>query len=175
MTNTDSILARHTKWRDALVFHLRMADVPGDRIGDILLEVESHLAESGETPDEAFGDARAYAAERAVTENAADDDEEDEGLDVVRQIIVPGLGGVLLAFGALRLGAGDALLGAAMAIAGVAMLVLTFRSVPSDPIRHPGTGQPLIRWHAPRIMWALMVGFWVIAAVVNFFLGRMLA
>lgn len=40
---------------------LRLLDVRGDRIGDALMTVETHVAESGESAQEAFGDARAYA------------------------------------------------------------------------------------------------------------------
>lgn len=49
------------EWRDAFVLRARMRDVPGERIGEALAEVEAHCAESGETPDEAFGDPVAYA------------------------------------------------------------------------------------------------------------------
>lgn len=46
---------------DHLVLALRMRDVPGDRIGQVVAEVEAHLAESRETPAEAFGPAEEYA------------------------------------------------------------------------------------------------------------------
>ena len=48
-----------------LVIELRLLDVPGDRIGQIMTETESHLAESKEDPVEAFGPARTYARELA--------------------------------------------------------------------------------------------------------------
>lgn len=56
-------LAPHVErdWLDAFVVELRLRDVPGDRIGDALAEVESHCAESGEGAVEAFGDPVAYA------------------------------------------------------------------------------------------------------------------
>jgi hypothetical protein len=53
-------------WRDAFVLALRLADVPGDRIGDALATVDTHCAESGETAAEAFGDPTAYA--RSLTD-----------------------------------------------------------------------------------------------------------
>lgn len=53
------------KYTHELVFALRMRDVTGDRIGEILAEVESHIAETGEDPREAFGSAKDYA--RAVS------------------------------------------------------------------------------------------------------------
>lgn len=51
----------HKSWCDDFVMELRLMDVPGDVIGDRLAEVEAHCAESGETPDEAFGEPVAYA------------------------------------------------------------------------------------------------------------------
>ncbi|MGY1841430.1 MULTISPECIES: hypothetical protein [unclassified Modestobacter] len=48
-------------WRDDLLLRLRMRDVPGARIGEVLAEVQSHVAETGEHPREAFGPAREYA------------------------------------------------------------------------------------------------------------------
>jgi hypothetical protein len=48
-------------WADAFVLELRLADVPGRLIGDALAEVASHCADSGETPDDAFGDPVRYA------------------------------------------------------------------------------------------------------------------
>ncbi|SDR16300.1 HAAS signaling domain-containing protein [Actinopolyspora saharensis] len=50
------------KYRNELMFALRVRDVPGDRIGDVLAEVETHVAESGEDPVEAFGTPGEYAA-----------------------------------------------------------------------------------------------------------------
>lgn len=52
-------------WRDDLIIELRLLDVPGDRIGDALMTVEAHITESGESTQEAFGDARAYARDLA--------------------------------------------------------------------------------------------------------------
>ncbi len=46
-----------------LILELRMLDVPGERIGEIIAEAENHLAESGHAPEAAFGPARSYARE----------------------------------------------------------------------------------------------------------------
>lgn len=61
-------LAPHVEpgWTEAFVVEQRILGVPGDRIGDALLTVETHVADSGESALEAFGDARAYAAELAT-------------------------------------------------------------------------------------------------------------
>ena len=54
-TSTDS-------YRRELVTALRMRHVPPERIGEIVAEVESHVADTGESPVEAFGPAKQYAA-----------------------------------------------------------------------------------------------------------------
>lgn len=48
-------------WLDEMTVELRLRNVRGTAIGDAVAAVEAHLAESGETPQEAFGDPRAYA------------------------------------------------------------------------------------------------------------------
>jgi hypothetical protein len=50
---------------DDLLLALRAREVPGSRIGEILAEVESHVAETGESPRTAFGPPREYADEVA--------------------------------------------------------------------------------------------------------------
>ncbi|MBF0671767.1 MAG: hypothetical protein IR160_04190 [Salinibacterium sp.] len=52
-------------WVEDFVLELRLLDVPGTHIGDALALVESHVAESGESAQDAFGDAREYAKESA--------------------------------------------------------------------------------------------------------------
>ena len=49
-------------YRRELVRALRTKDVPSERIGEVVAEVESHVADTGEDPREAFGPAREYAA-----------------------------------------------------------------------------------------------------------------
>jgi hypothetical protein len=48
-------------WRDTLITELRLREVPGNRIGEVLAEVDAHCADSGQTPTEAFGDPVTYA------------------------------------------------------------------------------------------------------------------
>src|SRR5699024_8767497 len=50
------------KYQRSLLVELHRRDVPGPRIGDILAEVDSHVAETGETPNDAFGPPKKYAA-----------------------------------------------------------------------------------------------------------------
>ncbi|QAY64474.1 hypothetical protein ET495_16045 [Xylanimonas allomyrinae] len=44
-----------------LVLALHARRVPSHRIGEVVAEVDSHVAETGEDPREAFGDAHDYA------------------------------------------------------------------------------------------------------------------
>lgn len=57
-------------WAQEFVLEQRLLDVPGARIGDALVTVQSHVADSGETAQEAFGDARGYARALATAEGA---------------------------------------------------------------------------------------------------------
>lgn len=61
-------LAPHVdvRWAEALLMELRLLGVPGDRIGQVLTEVESHVVDSGESAQEAFGDAVPYARSLAL-------------------------------------------------------------------------------------------------------------
>lgn len=60
------------RWCDQLVLELRLRDVDGAAIGDALAQVEAHCAESGETPQDAFGDPAAYADALALPVPADD-------------------------------------------------------------------------------------------------------
>lgn len=57
--------ASHKKWLDELTLELRLNDASGKSIGDALATVEEFLADSGQSPEEAFGNPREYAAELA--------------------------------------------------------------------------------------------------------------
>lgn len=50
-----------TDWMAAFLMELRMRGVSGPRIGDLMEEVESHCATSGQDARAAFGEPRAYA------------------------------------------------------------------------------------------------------------------
>lgn len=57
-------------WRDDFIIELRLAGVAGDVIGDALVTADTHIQESGESAQEAFGDARIYAREIAESSGA---------------------------------------------------------------------------------------------------------
>lgn len=69
LSTEPSDLAPHVEptWAEALVLELRLRDVPGDVIGDVLAEVESHVVDSRSPAHVAFGDPVAYAAQIAET------------------------------------------------------------------------------------------------------------
>lgn len=48
-------------WRDDFVIALRLRNISGSQIGDALAQVDAHCTDSGEAPEEAFGDPVAYA------------------------------------------------------------------------------------------------------------------
>lgn len=52
-------------WRDNFVIALRLQNIPGSQIGDALAQVDAHCTDSGEAPEEAFGDPVAYATQVA--------------------------------------------------------------------------------------------------------------
>ncbi|HSP61197.1 MAG TPA: hypothetical protein VLO09_09060 [Ornithinimicrobium sp.] len=57
------------RWVQEFVLEQRLLGVAGPRIGDALVTVESHVVESGEGAQEAFGDARVYARALAEAES----------------------------------------------------------------------------------------------------------
>ncbi len=54
-------------WRDAFIVELRLLGVPGDEIGDALVTAESHVHDSMEGAEVAFGDPTSYAREIAAS------------------------------------------------------------------------------------------------------------
>ena len=48
-------------WRDNFVIALKLRNISGSQIGDALAQVDAHCTDSGEAPEEAFGDPVAYA------------------------------------------------------------------------------------------------------------------
>lgn len=65
----------HKKWLDELTLELRLKDASGKQIGDALATVEEFVADSGQSPAEAFGTPRSYAAQ--LTAEAGGNDQTD--------------------------------------------------------------------------------------------------
>ncbi len=84
------------RWRDTVAFELRLRGASGATIGDVLAEAQAHCAESGESPEEAFGPAEEYAAAVPLS-----DDEQPESAPELTRAALPalvGLAGMMLAF-----------------------------------------------------------------------------
>ena len=86
-------------WRDAFIIELRLIGVPGERIGDALVTAESHVLESGESAEEAFGDPTDYAREMA-TSGGKDVSDQRIGSGTVISVVL-GLVGMLASARAL--------------------------------------------------------------------------
>lgn len=170
---TNQMLPGWPTWRDKVIIELRRHDVPGDAIGDILVEAENHLIDSGESPDVAFGEPRAYARERAATMAAMPDGTSDTLINV----IVGAIGGFALGLGAWGLGAGESVLGGIPAwialLVGVAILWFVFLRITPDLITDPRTGKPV---DSILSLWAILVasfgGMAVVVALMGWFLER---
>lgn len=123
-----------------LTMWLQLRDVDGARIGQIVAEVESHVAESGEPPATAFGPAKAYAAQFG--------DKRDRwklSPRTVATTLAAGAGGWFLADGFVHLLTGEDRYGFpawAVMLAGAAVLLGTFLLVPDNAVVDPRRGRP---------------------------------
>lgn len=160
------------EYRQSLIFALRMKDVPGDRIGEIVAEVESHVADTGEEPTRAFGAPKMYA--HVVTEGRP--------RESWWHTAIIGLGafvaGWFVAQGALAVLLGDAYLGQSgwlWLILGLSVALPTAITVRrrSSRIRDPRTGAdmvPMARWtivafYAAPLVLILLA--WVVIEIAN--------
>jgi hypothetical protein len=170
LRNTDQV------WCEDLVLALRVQDVPGTRIGEVLAEVQSHLAETGEDPRQAFGTPKEYATEVAgalgITPTGLLGHLRRAGWGDLAVGLLFGLASFLLADALWSLGAGEsAALGlpawALTAIAvlalgsGIARLVVRARHEPGDRVVDPRTGADMVQFGPWRT--ALLVAVPVVA------------
>lgn len=151
------------QYTDDLALELRLLDVPGDRIGQILAEVEAHVADTDEDPVDAFGDAREYARQFAGPDAPRDVDSDNffirffgsfrakEWLMLICGTVGTFLGITFLLSGVFAMLQPDrpAIFGlpvwAAIAI-GLALLAswgVWFLRIPKDPIVDPRSGKPV--------------------------------
>jgi hypothetical protein len=174
-------------WSDDLLLALRLRDVPGARIGEVLAEVQSHVAETGEDPRVAFGQPRAYADEVADALGMP-----RRGLgSVLRSVdagdlavaVTCGLASFLLADGLWSLGAGErGVFGLpAWLVTVVALLVIggtaartvaaARRSRGDDAVIDPRTGADMVdlgRW------WLALLLAVPVLALAGMFVGGLL-
>lgn len=60
------MMALDTKYHDDLLTAMRFHEISGERAGEVLAEVDAHVTETGEDPNEAFGKPRDYAKQVAA-------------------------------------------------------------------------------------------------------------
>lgn len=141
-TSTDT-----RRYTQSLTTWLQLREVDGERIGEIVAEVQVHVAESGEDAEAAFGPARRYAEQFGSAPRYW-------GLNRRTVLVgaVSGVGGALLADGffASVLG-GDAVLGLpgwVAVVVGLALLTAVFVRLPVNAVvdpRRPGRrGHPRV-------------------------------
>lgn len=155
------------RYVDNLIFALRMRNVPGERIGEIVAELEAHIAESGEDPADAFGKPREYA--RTWAREAGHRSSWPERIRSVLGVVAAGLGGALLGVGGVRTSIGETVWGYHAIVAVLVGLVLfavpAFSLPKSDRVIDPRTGREpeRIRRAGRRAM--LVTGIAVVAWV----------
>lgn len=164
---SDGALEYWTDWRNRLILELRRQDVSGATIGDIVLEAESHVSESGESPHSAFGDPSEYARLRASMLPARQGEVGGSGMSwwLICLSVVGGLGGILDASGAWNIGAGEATAGGifpawSLLLAGGFLMMVPLYLIGTDLVTDPRTGRPLLseRWSRNHIL-IIAVGF----------------
>jgi hypothetical protein len=156
-----------------LLLALRVRELPGVRIGEVLAEVESHVADTGEDPYEAFGSPRQYAQTIVPARTGA------VRRDMFGQAVLGAVAGWLLARGTFSLVSGEdtlyglpVLLVLALGIgAAVAMVVFVRRR--SATIVDPRSGRQLApsSARATAILLVVMTLAVAVVAVLTISLG----
>jgi hypothetical protein len=158
-------------YRQELLVALRMRQVEPDRIGEAVAEVESHVADTGEDPREAFGPAREYA--RRFPSPLDRTPPARRRLVNVREAAVGGVVGLLGAMGAMGLVYDEPFLGipavACLAISVVlAALAIATMVRRGGTARDPRTGEAIGSTATTNalIIGGFYVGLLVVVAVV---------
>ncbi|TDC52552.1 hypothetical protein E1212_08110 [Jiangella ureilytica] len=147
------------RFRRELLTALRLRDVEPGRIGEVLAEVDSHLAETGEDPRDAFGAPADYA--RVVADGRPGLTEGERRTRNAGHALVGGVVGAVSAIGVMAVVRGDETalglpawltltLGVVAALVGIVLLAVRARIV-----RDPRTGHPIDwsqRWFVPVVL-----------------------
>ncbi|MBB5789203.1 hypothetical protein [Jiangella mangrovi] len=147
------------KYRRELLTALRLRDVDADRIGEVLAEVDSHVAETGEDPREAFGAPADYA--RVIGDGVRGLSERERRTRNAGHALMGGLVGAVSVLGIMAVVRGDetalgmpAWLTLALGLLG-AVLGIVLLAVRARVVRDPRTGRPVDpsqRWFAPVVL-----------------------
>lgn len=166
-TSTTSTTTR--KYTRDLTMWLQLGDVDGARIGQIVAEVESYVAESGEPPETAFGPAKAYAAQFGDTR-----DRWQLSSRTVATTLAAALGGYVLADGFFHLLVSEDYSGIpawVVMLGGAAVLLAVFLVVPDNAVIDPRRGRPrrtrAVLLAGVGVMFLVLLGLiWVLSLLV---------
>ncbi|WP_199433511.1 HAAS signaling domain-containing protein [Qaidamihabitans albus] len=129
------------RYIDNLIIALQLRGVPGEKIGQIVAEVEAHVAESGEDPGDAFGKPREYA--RTWARDIGRPVNSPGRIRNVLGIAACAAGGWFLAIGVLRTFTDETVWGLhalVSVVIGVALLVGGLLTVQKNVVIDPRTG-----------------------------------
>lgn len=160
------------KYRRELLTALRLRDVDPDRIGEVIAEVDSHVAETGEDPRDAFGAPADYA--RVVSDGRSRLTPAERRSRNAGHAFAGGAVGAVSAIGIMAVTSGDdtalgvpswlvLTIGVVAALIGIVLLAVRTRVV-----RDPRTGEPVDpsqRWFAPITLAVYVVVMGVCAAI----------
>jgi hypothetical protein len=136
-------------YRQHLVAALRVSNVPSARIGEAVAEVESHVADTGEDPVEAFGEPAEYA--RRLSESLGPAGRSGRWTNFVVAVVAFAASGVATT----SLLNGDRIAAAVAVLALVVLCGWLYRRRGVDRIVDPRTGATL-RMPVPRWVFAVL-------------------
>ncbi len=166
------------RYLNELTYALQLQKLSGARIGEILAEVEVHVAQSGESARNAFGDPQDYARQFALA--PADNAGRAYGGNRYRGgawsgIVTAAIGGWLLASGTIAGMTGETEIGLPgwwAAALGAAIMIGTFALVPINAIidpRRPDARRYGRRWLLSWVIGAIVVIVLVLVAIMLIF------
>lgn len=135
------------QYLDDLLYRLRLHDVPGARIGEILAEVEAHAAATGEPLQEAFGEPKEYARQWAPPRVGPPVRSVRYWLPKIPQMVLGGVAGWAIAEGAVAVGRGEpsmfGLPALLVLVTGVVIFLGAMATITVDRVVDPRSGASL--------------------------------